>query len=97
MRARQKLFASDTHALINSRLELRKEFLKYKNVTGQKLEELFVDANEVEDMMLHGIMQGKVDSETNTVQVKVMPEHTTKEGRDLQDGVHVSKTNQVNR
>ena len=96
MRARQKLFAGDSYALMSSRLELRKEFLKNKNANGKELEELLMGVNEVEDMMLHGILQGKVDEVSNTVQVRVMPEHTTKEGKDTEGGIEVTQTKRPN-
>mmetsp|Transcript_7284 Transcript_7284/g.10884 ORF Transcript_7284/g.10884 Transcript_7284/m.10884 type:complete len:128 (-) Transcript_7284:326-709(-) len=76
-RARQQLFRGDALALVKSRQELRNEFIKNKFVTNpEELNELFVGVDEVEDMMLHGIMQGKVNEQTNTVEVKIKPEHT---------------------
>mmetsp|Transcript_66 Transcript_66/g.120 ORF Transcript_66/g.120 Transcript_66/m.120 type:complete len:128 (-) Transcript_66:197-580(-) len=76
-RARQQLFQGDALALVKSREELRNEFIKNKFVTNpEELKEIFLGVDEVEDMMLHGIMQGKVNEQTNTVEVKIKPEHT---------------------
>ena len=76
-RARQQLFQGDALALVKSGGELRNEFIKNKYVSNpEELNELFVGVDEVEDMMLHGIMQGKVNKQTNTVEVKIKPEHT---------------------
>ena len=89
MRARQKLFAGDEYALTNSRIELRKEFFKNKRAAGKELDDLLQGVDEVEDMMLHGIMQGKVNEDKNTVEVKVMPEHTTS---NCSDDIEITKT-----
>ena len=62
MRARQKLFAGDTHALQESRVELRSHFQNNRVVTdATHLEGLFSMIDETEDMMLHGIVQGKLN------------------------------------
>jgi len=92
-RARKKLFANDAYALINSRMELRNEFLKNRSAGGEELEELLRGVDEVEDMMLHGILQGKINDDTNTVEIKVQNEHTTAAGDDVQNGtVEITKT-----
>ena len=65
-RARQKLFQGDERALRESRVALRAEFEKNRVVTdAAHLEGLFVMIDEAEDMMLHGIVQGKLNDDGN--------------------------------
>lgn len=79
-RARGKLFAGDVRALTESRIAIRAEFDKNRNVTGppEHLEGLLSMIDEAEDMMLHGIVRGELNKERNTVEVKIGPEHETR-------------------
>jgi hypothetical protein len=73
MRARQIPFASDPHALTSSRIELRKQFLANAHLTDPLIiNELLVGITEVEDMLLNGLVQGKVVEEpSGDVKVRV--------------------------
>lgn len=75
-RARNKLFQGDQQALRESRIAIRQQFEMNRNI-AQVNEELFAMIDEAEDMMLHGIVQGKLNKESGQYQVKVKPEHTT--------------------
>jgi complex III assembly factor LYRM7 len=61
-RARRKLFQGDQRALVESGFAIRSEFEKNKFVTDvEQLEGLFLMIDEAEDMLLHGIVQGKLN------------------------------------
>jgi hypothetical protein len=63
-RASRKLFQGDEIALVESSLSIRAEFEKYKFVNDvTQLEGLFLMIDEAEDMMLHGIVQGKLNEQ----------------------------------
>ena len=65
-RARNKLFQGDIRALAESRLAIRAEFEKNRVVSDpHHLEGLLVMIDEAEDMMLHGIVQGKLNEHGN--------------------------------
>ena len=64
-RARNQLFQGDLRALKESRNAIRAEFDKNRFVTDPALlEGLLVMIDEAEDMMLHGIVQGKLNQQT---------------------------------
>mmetsp|Transcript_27033 Transcript_27033/g.43949 ORF Transcript_27033/g.43949 Transcript_27033/m.43949 type:complete len:140 (-) Transcript_27033:128-547(-) len=79
-RARNKLFAGDARALAESKVAIRSEFIKNRNVSGppEHLEGLLSMIDDAEDMMLHGIVRGELNKDRNVVEVKIGPEH---EGR----------------
>ena len=65
-RARNKLFQGDMRALAESRIAIRAEFEKNRVVLDpHHLEGLLVMIDEAEDMMLHGIVQGKLNEHGN--------------------------------
>jgi complex III assembly factor LYRM7 len=65
-RARNKLFHGDLRALAESRIAIRAEFNKNRVVSDPyHLEGLLVMIDEAEDMMLHGIVQGKLNEKGN--------------------------------
>lgn len=76
-RARQQLFAGDARALTKSRLAIRVEFAKNRHVTGppDHLEGLLSMIDDAEDMLLHGIVRGELNSERNVVEIKIGPGH----------------------
>eukprot|EP00584_Thalassiosira_punctigera_P023867 CAMPEP_0172553816 /NCGR_PEP_ID=MMETSP1067-20121228/51837_1 /TAXON_ID=265564 ORGANISM="Thalassiosira punctigera, Strain Tpunct2005C2" /NCGR_SAMPLE_ID=MMETSP1067 /ASSEMBLY_ACC=CAM_ASM_000444 /LENGTH=136 /DNA_ID=CAMNT_0013342053 /DNA_START=235 /DNA_END=645 /DNA_ORIENTATION=+ len=76
-RARRKLFAGDVRALAESKIAIRVEFDKNRQVTGppEHLEGLLSMIDDAEDMMLHGIVRGELNKERNVVEVKIGPEH----------------------
>ena len=79
-RARRHLFIGDNRALRESRIAIRAEFDKNKNVTGppEHIEGLLRMIDEAEDMLLHGIVRGELNRERNVVEVKLGPEHETR-------------------
>ena len=73
-RARVVAFSGDRVALRESRLALRLEFVKNKDVgDAAALVDLFKGVDEVEEMLRSGILQGKVvkDELTDTTKVEV--------------------------
>ncbi|KAL7527115.1 hypothetical protein ACHAXR_006972 [Thalassiosira sp. AJA248-18] len=76
-RARSKLFTNDTRALRESAIAIRSEFDKNKHVTGppEHIEGLLTMIDEAEDMLLHGIVRGELNTERNVVEVKIGEEH----------------------
>ena len=73
LRARLIPFASDASALSSSRAELRTQFLANKAVADDaKIRELLKGVDDVEDMLLNGLVQGEVvDHAPNDRRVKV--------------------------
>ena len=62
-RARKTLFTGDVRSMAESRIAIRAEFDKNRNVTDpQHLEGLLVMVDEAEDMLLNGIVQGKYEA-----------------------------------
>ena len=58
-RARKQLFMGDTRAMAESRIAIRTEFVKNRQVADpQHLEGLLVMIDEAEDMLLNGIVRG---------------------------------------
>ena len=76
-RARRQLFAGDNRALAESRLAIRAEFDKNRHITGPPahIEGLLSMIDDAEDMLLHGIVRGELNTERNVVEVKIRPEH----------------------
>lgn len=78
-RARNRLFAGDTVALRESAIAIRQEFLRNARVAvaddRDVLQPLIAAAYEAEDMMLHGIVQGKLNPLSGNYEVKFSPEH----------------------
>ena len=76
-RARKQLFAGDARALAESRVAIRAEFDKNRNITGppEQIEGLLSMIDEAEDMLLHGIVRGELNQDRNVVEVKIGPEH----------------------
>ena len=64
-RARSKLFAGDTRALGESAIAIRAEFDKNRQITGppEHIEGLLSMIDEAEDMLLHGIVRGELNTE----------------------------------
>jgi hypothetical protein len=81
-RAKRVAFASDPLAIRQSSIALKAEYVKNMHVTDPiQLEELIKGVKEVEDMLLNGIIQGKVVEDENkkaTVKVKIRKEHGQK-------------------
>ena len=67
-RARKFLFQEDQHAMKESRVAIRSEFLKHQHVTDPTtLSNLLVSIDEAEDMILHGIVQGKRNDNSGNI------------------------------
>jgi hypothetical protein len=65
LKAQRKLFAGDTFALSQGRQEIRSQFIQNGTVTDNAtLETLLKGIAEAEDMLLHGIMQGKLNEQS---------------------------------
>lgn len=79
-RARSKLFAGDTRALRESAVAIRAEFDKNRQIAGphEHIEGLLTMIDEAEDMLLHGIVRGELNTERNVVEVKIDPEHESR-------------------
>lgn len=63
-RARKQLFQGDTQAMQQSRIAIKSEFIKNKDVaptSGDHFEGLLSMVDEAEDMLLHGIVQGRLN------------------------------------
>ena len=63
-RARKTLFRGDVVALRESRLAIKEEFVKNKRAPAAQLDMLLLMAEEAQDMMLHGIVQGELNDTT---------------------------------
>jgi complex III assembly factor LYRM7 len=64
-RARQFLFQGDDKAMRESRVAIRAEFDKNRNVAeGEHLEGLISMIDEAEDMLLHGIARGELNPDS---------------------------------
>lgn len=65
-RARKLLFEGDYTALAESRLAIKSEFVKNKEVatTGDHFEGLLGMVDEAEDMLRHGFVRGKLNPES---------------------------------
>lgn len=63
-RARKSLFRGDTVALRESRVAIKQEFVKNKQAPASQLDMLLLMADEAQDMMLHGIVQGELNDAT---------------------------------
>jgi hypothetical protein len=75
-RARKSLFEGDTRAMRESRVAIRNEFDKHRQVTDPThLDGLLVMIDEAEDMLLNGIVRGELNRERNTYEVKIKKEH----------------------
>ncbi len=82
-KARQVAFCGDRVALRESRVALRSEFLKNKDVKdAASLAELFKGVDEVEEMLRSGILQGKIvkdeQTEATKVEVKIRKDQSMK-------------------
>jgi len=77
-RARTKLFGEDTEALRESRNAIRQQFVQHKSAptSGDHFEGLLTMVDEAEDMLLHGFVQGKLNTESQHYEVKIESEHT---------------------
>ena len=82
-RARRQLFAGDHRALIESRLAIRAEFDRNRNVVGppDHIESLLAMIDDAEDMLLHGIVRGELNTDRNVVEVKIGPNHEARMDR----------------
>jgi len=64
-RARKSLFQGDNHAMKESRVAIRAEFDKNRNVPpGAHLEGLISMIDEAQDMLLHGFARGDLNETT---------------------------------
>ena len=63
-RARKTLFRGDMVALRESRLAIKDEFVKNKQAPVSQLDLLLLMADEAQDMMMHGIVQGALNATT---------------------------------
>jgi hypothetical protein len=63
-RARKLLFQKDALALRESRSAIKQEFVKNKQAPVAELDMLLFMAEEAEDMMKHGIVQGQLNQNT---------------------------------
>lgn len=87
-RARKSLFWGDHRAMRESRVAIRTEFEKHRNVTDPAhLEGLLVMIDEAEDMLLHGIVRGELNREKNAYEIKIKKEHA--ESMDSETITHV--------
>jgi hypothetical protein len=86
MRAREVVFKEDARALLQSRVQLRTEFDKNRNLTEEsEIEKLLKGVGEVEELLLCNVVQGKRNDRGN-FEVKIEPEHTVqKHMRPAQD------------
>mmetsp|Transcript_18522 Transcript_18522/g.27462 ORF Transcript_18522/g.27462 Transcript_18522/m.27462 type:complete len:127 (-) Transcript_18522:826-1206(-) len=76
-RARKIVFKGDHRALQESRLFIRSQFEEHRSETNsQQLEILFSGIDEAEHMMLHEILQGKLNESSGNYAIKVKKEHT---------------------
>ncbi|CAB9515773.1 expressed unknown protein [Seminavis robusta] len=76
-RARAKLFQADTEAMRESAAAIRIQFLQNKTAptSGPHFEGLLTMADEAEDMLLTGFVQGKLNDDGH-YHVAIKPEHT---------------------
>lgn len=75
-RARKSLFDGDTRAMIESRIAIRKEFEKNRQVhDATQVQGLLLMIDEAVDMLLHGIVRGELNKEKNTYEVKIKRGH----------------------
>ncbi|CAM9527474.1 unnamed protein product [Phaeothamnion confervicola] len=66
MRARVELFAGDDFAMEASRVQLKAEFRKYRDVTDpKKLATLIKGITEVEEMMAYNVVQSRLNERGN--------------------------------
>jgi len=65
LRAQRKLFVGDSFAQSQARREIRHHFNQNSNVTDTvTLSNLLKGIAEAEDMLLHGVMQGRLNEDT---------------------------------
>ena len=66
LRSVQKTFGNDKYALKNARIELKKEFVKSKNVTNSnELDELYKGVEEVDEMLNFHLVQASLNQRGN--------------------------------
>ena len=66
-RARRFVFAGDDLAMRESRVAIRAEFDKNRNITEKAhLEELFSMIDDAEDMLLHSVVQGELNPDSGS-------------------------------
>ena len=66
LRSVQKAFGNDKFALNNARIELKKEFVKSKNVVNNnELTELYKGVDEVDDMLNFHLVQASLNQRGN--------------------------------
>jgi hypothetical protein len=66
LRSVQKAFGNDKYALKNARIELKKEFIKSKNVTNSdELDELYKGVEEVDEMLNFHLVQASLNQRGN--------------------------------
>ena len=71
-RARHSLFQGDDRAMRESRVAIRAEFEKNRNVPeGTHLEGLIGMIDEAEDMLLHGFARGDLNQDTGRYGTKL--------------------------
>ncbi|GMH56361.1 hypothetical protein TrLO_g10331 [Triparma laevis f. longispina] len=83
LRARRIPFASDPHALSESRKELKTQFMLQKDVTDNgQIIELLKGIDEVEEMLRTSIVQGTVSGEADKTRVNVKIREDNKDAMD---------------
>lgn len=84
LRARRIPFASDPHALSESRKELKTQFMLQKDVTDNgQIIELLKGIDEVEEMLRTSIVQGTVSGEADETRVNVKIREDNKDGKTM--------------
>jgi complex III assembly factor LYRM7 len=64
LRSVSKAFQGDAHALVASRVELKKNFMQNKSVTDpRQLQEMLQGIEEVNEMLNFNIVQGKLNKD----------------------------------
>jgi hypothetical protein len=72
-RAQKKLFGEDYYAQKQAKVAIRDHFEQNRSVTDmEKLKDVIQQIDDAEDMLLHGIAQGKLNEETGAIGTYMM-------------------------
>jgi len=72
-RAQKKLFGEDYYAQKQAKVAIRDHFEQNRSVTDmEKLKDMIQQIDDAEDMLLHGIAQGKLNEETGAIGTYMM-------------------------
>eukprot|EP00611_Tribonema_gayanum_P018664 TRINITY_DN3183_c0_g1_i1.p1 TRINITY_DN3183_c0_g1~~TRINITY_DN3183_c0_g1_i1.p1 ORF type:complete len:132 (-),score=32.48 TRINITY_DN3183_c0_g1_i1:90-485(-) len=84
LRTRLVVFKDDARAIRASKMKLKEEFMKNKNVTdAKKLASLLKGIEEVQQMLLHNVVQGK-RNERGNYEVRLRPDTVSALGDESQ-------------